>query len=386
MKIDTTPQILGVSLGMLIIDEIRMPNKPPLRNIIGGSSTFVTLGLRLFASDPSSVGCLILAGSDFPPSVEDEVKAWKTTLVLQKDATKRSSRGQLVYEDTTFGPKTFEYTTPPIRATPDHLSNTPLLRARTFHFFGRPEEILAQVPELLHLRHCHDPSLPRPLIVWEPLPSSCHPSALTTFLSACKLVDVFSPNHLELAALFNDAESRGKPTPFPEVAPTLPHLTSLGAVFVDAGIGPHSSGTVVVRAGADGAFALAKSASAATTPGHVHVQVPAFYALGSGEVVDATGAGNAFLGGYMAGWLRAMERGNPSLHDQSRDDVRDDGRLRQVLRGALCCGAVAASFALEQIGLPGVERVDSAVGQRRLVEFVARLEMEEQKRRKVGVE
>ncbi|UPX13075.1 uncharacterized protein EKO05_0003603 [Ascochyta rabiei] len=255
MEATMAPQISGVSLGMLIMDEIRMPNKAPLHNVIGGSSTFVTLGLRLFASDPSSVGCLILAGSDFPPSVEDEVRAWDTTLVLQKDATKRSSRGLLVYEDDTFGPKTFEYTTPPIRAAPGHLIDTPLLGARAFHMFGRPEEVLVQVPELLRLRHSHDPSLPRPLIVWEPLPSSCHPSALPTFLSAMPLVDVFSPNHLELAALFHPDSA----------TTTLQHLANLGAAFLDARIGPDGNGTLVVRAGADVSRRLSLRTSKSTS-------------------------------------------------------------------------------------------------------------------------
>ncbi|KAJ4356875.1 hypothetical protein N0V95_002966 [Ascochyta clinopodiicola] len=362
-----------VSLGMLILDEIKMPNKAPLRNVIGGSSTFVTLGLRLFASDPSSVGCLILAGSDFPPSVEDEVKAWSTTLVLQKDATRRSSRGLLVYKDDTFGPKTFEYTAPPLRATPSHLVNTPLLSARAFHFFGRPEEILIQVPDLLQLRHSHNPSLPRPLIVWEPLPSSCHPSALPSFLSALHLVDVFSPNHLELAALF--------PSPPPSTpestTTTLQRLVTLATTFLDAGIGPDGAGTLIVRAGADGALALRRRGAP--------VHVSAFHAPGSTEVVDATGAGNAFLGGYMAGWLRADGASNPHTHDndsQTRDDdfhARDtavddaDGHVRDRLREALCYGAVAASFALEQIGLPGWERVSGGLGEERLREFVERV-------------
>jgi hypothetical protein len=88
---------------MLIIDEIRMPGKEPLSNIIGGSATFVTLGLRLFTSTPSQVGCLVLAGDDFPLSVRQEVYGWETTLVLNKAYNVLSSRGLLEYEDSTFG-------------------------------------------------------------------------------------------------------------------------------------------------------------------------------------------------------------------------------------------------------------------------------------------
>jgi hypothetical protein len=98
-----TPDISCVSLGMLIVDEIRMPGKAPLRNVIGGSATFVTVGLRLFTSNSSEVGFLVLAGEDFPSSVEEELCGWNTTLVLKKAQNVPSSRGLLEYQDSTFG-------------------------------------------------------------------------------------------------------------------------------------------------------------------------------------------------------------------------------------------------------------------------------------------
>lgn len=63
------------------------------------------------------------------------------------------------------------------------------------------------------------------------------------------------------------------------------------------------------------------------------IWLPPFYEKGSKEVVDATGAGNTFLGGYTAGW-----------------------EVTRNLREAMCYGNVAASFALEQVGLPAVVR------------------------------
>ena len=58
--------ILGVSLGMVVIDEIRVLGNPPIVDIIGGSGTFFTAGLRLFTPFPPDTGCLVLAGDDFP--------------------------------------------------------------------------------------------------------------------------------------------------------------------------------------------------------------------------------------------------------------------------------------------------------------------------------
>lgn len=97
------PDISCVSLGMLIIDEIRVPGKAPLSDVIGGSATFATLGLRLFTPNASKVGFLVLAGDDFPQSVRQEVYSWETTLVLNIAYNVQSSRGLLEYLDSTFG-------------------------------------------------------------------------------------------------------------------------------------------------------------------------------------------------------------------------------------------------------------------------------------------
>lgn len=69
------------------------------------------------------------------------------------------------------------------------------------------------------------------------------------------------------------------------------------------------------------------------------VWLPSFHGMGSAKVVDPTGAGNTFLGGYIAGL----------------------GVTGGSLREAMCYGSVTASFALEQVGLPVVERVDGKV-------------------------
>jgi sugar/nucleoside kinase (ribokinase family) len=323
---------------MVILDEIRMPNQPPLLNVIGGSSTFVTLGLRLFATDSLTPGCLVLAGNDLPSPIREELLRWHMQhLVVLTSPDQPSSRGLLEYADSTFGPKTFEYTTTPLRATPDRLAGTRLLTASAFHFFGTPDEVMVQVPLLLSLRRKEHAELPPPLIVWEPIPSSCTPGNRAAFQDACKLVDVFSPNHLELAALFADDEE-----PKHANEHLLVSLERLGNTLTDAGVGSAGNGTVVVRAGADGALALQRDRPS--------VRVPAYYAPGAEQVVDPTGAGNAFLGGYVVGLLR-----------------------EGVVREALCYGAVAASFALEQIGLPGCEVVDCG-GWKRLEEFRGRIE------------
>lgn len=135
--------------------------------------------------------------------------------------------------------KSFTYTHPPLKAAPSDLRNTPLLHAKAFHLFGPPEEILILVPELLHLRH-EAGTLERPLFVWEPLPSSCVETNYGKVEEACKIVDVFSPNHLELGALCGgrkgDVFDRG------DVERWMGGL-------IRSGVGVEGKGVVITRAG-----------------------------------------------------------------------------------------------------------------------------------------
>lgn len=157
------------------------------------------------------------------------------------------------------------------------------------------------------------------MIIWEPAPPSCRVENLQPCLEAAHTVDVFSPNHLELAAFFGDP---------PPSALDKEKIESLALRFLDNGVGPDGKGTVIVRAGEYGCFICARHLSPSW--------LPPFYKHGPREehnskVVDPTGAGNAFLGAYAIGYLNT---GN-------------------VIEAA-CYGSVGASFALEQVGMPDI--------------------------------
>lgn len=172
------------------------------------------------------------------------------------------------------------------------------------------------VSELLSLRMHHGIS-ERPLIVWEPLPAACVQDCRQSFLDVCSLVDVFSPNHLEMAALFES-----EPNEFQREK-----LESYAQNFLECSVGPSGQGTVIIRAGKHGSLSVSRSMEPCW--------LPSYYHDGSPEVVDPTGAGNAFLGGYMKGW-----------------------QLTHNVVEASAYGNVAASFALEQVGLPKREQQD----------------------------
>ncbi|KAM0555935.1 hypothetical protein ACHAPJ_005914 [Fusarium lateritium] len=221
-----------VSLGMIVLDERRYPSREPLYDIPGGSGLYATLGARLVQtnSDPSRIGCVILAGYDFPESLLGQIQAWGLTMQVKKFCDKPSTRGLLEYQDDDFG------------------------------------------------------------------------------------LDIFSPNHLELESLVRGTRDTH---PFSRQA-----IEDDARYFFDAGVGHDGEGIVVVRCGEHGCMILSRSQLEAEW-------FPAFYELGSPKIIDTTGAGNAFLGGFSAGLQTTR---NP--------------------RDAAILGSVAASFTLEQVGLP----------------------------------
>ncbi len=83
--------------------------------------------------------------------------------------------------------------------------------------------------------------------------------------------------------------------------------------------------TVIIRMGADGALISTPLQSLRLTPPH-------------SRVIDVTGGGNAFCGGFLAGWC--LRPG----------DLEHAGR----------CAAASAALAIAQIGLPAPDRLSAA--------------------------
>ena len=157
---------------MVVLDEIRFPDGETLYNVPGGSGLYSTLGARMASSAPKSVGCLVLAGGDFPSSVEKALVEWDVTLLLKKDIDRLSTRGLLQYRGINFqgtvtpssccprqmqlqtrcyankGPqclhvdRVFAYTTPTLQPTPADLASPDsiqLLSSTAFHFLAPPK-------------------------------------------------------------------------------------------------------------------------------------------------------------------------------------------------------------------------------------------------------
>lgn len=161
----------------------------------------------------------------------------------------------------------------------------------------------------------------RPLIIWEPRPSSCVPSNLDSFYQAIAMVDVFSLNHIELGACFGYSFVEGI---------DLKLVESWATRMLESGFKDCREGSIVIRAADHGSLVVSHTSA--------RTWCPAFYqpikddsgaTLPHPKIIDPTGAGNAFLGGY-------------AIALQETSDFVTAARY----------GTVAASFALEQIGLP----------------------------------
>ena len=163
--------------------------------------------------------------------------------------------------------------------------------------------------------HCH-----APYMVWEPVPDLCIPSELENVHRALGYVDVISPNLHELASLFGTTED--------ELAVDNQKLREHCEALL-AGMIPTSA--VVVRMGSQGCYVATRQS---------YSIIPAYYGTISSlnQVVDPTGAGNAFLGAFA---IRLV------------DDIQQECTLNSW-ESAATWGSVAASFAVEQVGMPKV--------------------------------
>jgi sugar/nucleoside kinase (ribokinase family) len=158
------------------------------------------------------------------------------------------------------------------------------------------------------------------------------------------MVDVFSPNHLELMQLMV-APSSGNGSFGRETIEThAKHLFASNLHASNAGL------KIVIRAGEHGCLLLSREIACRW--------LPACFDADSAAVVDTTGAGNCFLGAFT------------NILGATGDLVE-----------AGIYGNVAASFALQQIGMPalrcedGQELWNSVMFASRLAEYRARLDV-----------
>jgi sugar/nucleoside kinase (ribokinase family) len=234
----------------------------------------------------------------------------------------------------------FKYLTPKLRITAKDLSPE-LLTAKSFHLICAPARCIELVDGIKSRRAELDHSLGEPLFIWEPVPDLCVPAELENTIKALEHINVISPNHAELSDLFSEVGSTESGHVDRQVIESCSSklLSSVSS-------GRASSLSVVVRSGKDGCYVASSSKKA---------WLPAFHAPTPEKVVDPTGGGNGFLGGLAIGLVRT-------------GDVVEASKW----------GNVAASFMIEQVGVPvleteeGKERWNGVVVEERMKEYSLR--------------
>jgi hypothetical protein len=181
-------------------------------------------------------------------------------------------------------------------------------QAKGFHLGIHPDE--PDIDFIDQLRHLPLPGGGRPgggpILSLEPFKPADRPLSDAALRQLCTAADIFSPNIVEAQSLVGS----GSPDEL------VRRLTDAGTSIVTLRMGPEGS-LVYARSGAS----HLKSAK------HLAVHVPAVPT----NVIDPTGAGNAYCGGFLVGYILT-------------GDVLTAARY----------GAVAASFLVEQVGLPEI--------------------------------
>jgi len=245
--------------------------------------------------------------------------------------------------------KDFEYLTPKLRLEPSMLSERQVF-SKTVHMVCSASRCISIVEEIMHRREQLQQkgktppgvdASKKPFFIWEPVPNLCTPEEQDKFFAANKVVDVVSPNELELGMMFGQ--------------PGWSEESEFGRDIVkrilDSGIGPQGEGLISIRAGKDGSYSYTRSQ---------RIWLPAYHQPGTSgatKVVDPTGAGNSYLGALAQGMVSAGR--DPAKVIDSvlagsenwRKATQDWGKQNHYLP-ALIFATVAASFVVEQIGVP----------------------------------
>ena len=177
---------------------------------------------------------------------------------------------------------------------------------------------------------------------------------------------ILSPNHLEALALLGLTPASTATGQRKQIEDATRELASWLVMLPRNGAGRRQPSqqqrAAVIRAGPEGVcFALASA------PDSVRWLPAVFGEADQARVKDVTGGGNAFLGGLCAG-----------LSLTGGDAYRGSAVPRQPLAGAyrtdhsapspcspakaILYGSVAASFAIEQAGLPSLASADDSAG------------------------
>lgn len=276
-----------VSLSNVFIDDILFPDGRTFFGVLGGAGVHAMAGARVWSS---SIGLLASIGLDFEEDNINILRKLKIDTSMLVQLQEKTTRAWQIFQPDGERIEVFRDKRNVVRQI--NLVETPLSDryrdVKGVHlFFSNSVDNLIQNIEILHKLS------PKARIVLEPTESQSSgekPDLARVF----PLVDVFSPNLLEAERM---------------TGCTDPHemITS----FFDMG-----AKAIALRMGGRGSLVGERGGSISW--------IPAF----DKQIVDVTGAGNAYCGGLLVGIAEGLNLAESALR-----------------------GAVSASFTMEQFGV-----------------------------------
>ncbi|HBY95317.1 MAG: PfkB family carbohydrate kinase [Ardenticatenaceae bacterium] len=291
-----------VTFSNLIIDDIVLPDGRTFMNTLGGAGMHALVGMRVWAD---RLGYMATVGSDFDPAHRTALARLGIDLRgLVERAGCRTPRAWQLFEPDERRIEIFRTDAAEFERCKVKFEDIPAdyLKARGFHLhWGTLEELESLVSRL----RATNATL---RLVWEPSPAHLD-QPRDSFEAVLHQLDLFSPS-LDEAQRITGCDEPGE----------------MVATFLKWG-----APCVALRMGARGS--LVQTATGESW------QIPAVPAT----IVDVTGAGNSYCGGFLTGLGAGLDP------------------LEAALRAT-----VSASFALEQFGLPVFDETLPAEAARRL--------------------
>jgi sugar/nucleoside kinase (ribokinase family) len=292
----------------IIVDDIVFPDGRTAMGVLGGGGFYAAVGMRLWTPD---VQVQAGVGLDFDPRILEVSGLDGSGLEVTRIPTPRA--WQLFEENgrrTQIFRITDEVVSQQLILHPSAAKLPPTIEAVHFLLRGDPrEERLSNALHQAGIRIGAEP------VIEGHMTGEEHASLLRCIAR----FELFSPSESEAIALVGQV-------------PVREQLRAL------ADLGPR---VVALRQGADGSIIYERETCR-------YWRVPA----ASADVIDVTGAGNAYCGGLLVGWI---ERGD--------------------VRRAAAQAAVSAAIAIEQVGPPRIDEAVMASASRRADRMMEKIQI-----------
>lgn len=320
------------SIGALIIDDIVYQDGTQVTNVLGGGGVFAIYGMRLWHTKACSkkVGYIIHTGFDYPSEIDDQIKSLNISLVDINHKDKHTTRGLNIFGVDDH--RDFEYKHPIIRTTTSDFPDDWIKSVKILHLISSPERAIEIVDEWKEreakLKSEQDSKTE---FLWEPLPWACLPENLDHIYDASRRTEIITPNHEEIADMQGLNFKQLLAEHNNDFKLCVEYCASKFLDGIDFSKKDSNLKTLVVRASKFGTMVVSHCRDGANRKID---WVPAYWSWWDKDdqthVKDVTGAGNSFCGGFAYAWVKT-----------NGDPVE-----------STYYGAVAASYAIEKMGVP----------------------------------